>query len=343
MPAAQEGAGMVSVIVPTRNRATMLKRALASILGQRYPRIEIIVIANGCEDDTEQAVRDIQSQCAGQPAAQASIALHGFKETLGGARARNIGLDAARGEYVAFLDDDDIWHPDKLAKQVELLNRHDCAVVGTDYFYLYGDHHLRPAGRAAGSGVELRLADLSCENKLGGFSLCLTRKSHIGQSRIDEGLDALQDWDLWLKILRATGRPARISPFRHVYYRLDSDRISTRYPQVAGAQRRFLRAWRDTLDGPSIDYHEMRNFCFQIKARAEAGGRKQRWRALWPVIARWPWMAGVIFRSGERGLKRYVHYLLLPLVDIDAARVRIWSAGKRRAWKNPAAPAGSGV
>ena len=356
------GQGTVSIIVPTHNRAAYLKRALDSIRAQSYPRMEIIVIANGCIDDTEQVARDFQRRVESQtrPAADAQIAftLRVFKETLGGARARNIGMDCARGEYVAFLDDDDFWHPDALSAQVELLNRHDCALVSNCSFYLYerdGREFARPAGAADTGAAELRFGDLSCENKLDGFSRCLTRRSHLGALRIDEGLDALQDWDLWLKILAATGGAARINPLRHVYGRIDNDRISSRYPQIASAQRRFLQSWRGQLDAPSIAYHEMRNRCFRIKARAQtaagacghpANPKQQSPRmlsTLISVVARWPQTAKVIFRSSERGdIKRYIHYMLLPLLDINAARMRLWrvGVGKKRVRKLPAALGG---
>lgn len=334
--------GVVSVIVPTHNRATLLKHALLSILNQRYPLIDLIVIANGCRDQTAHTIRELQStrppaRAGGHaavttaPVPQVTWTVLTFTETLGGARARNIGLDAARGEYVAFLDDDDLWHPDKLMTQVPLLNRYRCAIVGTNFFYLYGDNQHRPAGgpaHGAGEATELHIKDLSCENSLGGFSLCLTRKSYIGPSRIHEGLDALQDWDLWLKILRNTGLPARISPSRHVYYRLGSDRISGRYTRVAGAQKLFLQSWRTVLDEPSINYHTMRTWCVQLK--------KQTGHNVVRCIVNAGWIVKTIFHSHERGnLKRYIHYLLLPVMDIDAVRVWLW---KRRVWNHSARP-----
>ncbi len=342
MPAAAvEGvAGMVSVIVPTHNRARLLRQALASILAQRYPLIDIIVIANGCRDETAHVVRDMQAtghkavavgHAAGHtpPVPQVTWTFLEFEETLGGARARNIGLDAARGDYVAFLDDDDLWHPDKLMTQVQLLNQYRCAIVGTQYFYLYGDNQYRPAGGpvcATGGSTELSIKDLSCENSLGGFSLCVTRKSCIGHSRIHEGLDALQDWDLWLKILRNTGLPARISPSRHVYYRLGSERLSGRYTRVAGAQKLFLQSWHMVLDEPSINYHHMRTWCVQLK--------RQTGKNVLRCIIHSGWIVKTIFHSRERGnIKRYIHYLLLPILDIDAVRVWIW---KRRVWKHSA-------
>lgn len=338
--AADTSAGLVSVIVPTHNRAAQLQRALASVRAQTWRRLQIIVIANGCHDDTAQVARDFQRQLESESPPRIEVVFREFKESLGGARARNIGMDCAHGEYIAFLDDDDRWHPHKLAAQIELINRHDCALVGSAHWYWFGplgDEFARPAGRAAeNADTELRFDDLACENKLGGFSFCLTRRATLGDSRIDEQLQALQDWDLWLKILRSGG-VARISRERHVYYRIDGDgaRISGRTAQVASAQRHFLRAWRDRLDARSVAYHEMRNACFQFKARAGEGKFPGVLSTWFSVIIRWPRTIQTIVRSRERGnIKRYLHYMLLPLLDIDAVRMRLWRiSGKQRAHK----------
>ncbi len=315
---------MVSVIVPTHNRSELLRQAVDSIVRQCYPLIEIIVIANGCRDDTESIVAKIQYK---HPK---TIIFLKFDETLGGGKARNIGIDKAQGEYIAFLDDDDRWHPDKLATQVKLLNEYRCSIVGTNFYYLYGKgNHPRPAGRL--SKGSMRFQDLFYENSLGGFSLCLTKKSYIGDSRINEHLEALQDWDLWCKIAKNTNLPLRISPAYHGYSRIDRERISNRYSNVVGAQQLFLQQWQNDLDDPSINYHKMRIFCHRIKI--------QRVKKLRRYVMNIRWVIKTIYNSPERlRLKRYVHYLLLPFVDIDAIRIfacfRIRKFGVGNLWNN---------
>jgi len=332
----------VSVIVPTHNRAAYLRRALLSIRAQTWQHMQVIVIANGCIDDTAQVAREFQRQVETQDASGIEFVYQSHDESLGGARARNLGLERARGEYIAFLDDDDYWHAHKLAAQVDLIHRHGCALVGCahyDLFGAFGDEQIRPAGIAADESTELRFDDLACENKLGGFSHCLTRRSTLGDARIDESLHALQDWDLWLKILTPGGH-ARISQRRHVFYRIDGDgeRISANTAQVAAAQQRFLQLWRARFDEPSIAYHEMRNRCFSIKSRAGEQNLFGMMANRFCAIANWPRTVKTILQSAERAnIKRCLHYMFFPLIDIDAMRMRMWRiSGKQRAHKTVA-------
>ncbi len=110
MHAVQPPAHSVSVILPTYNRVTLLREALQSALAQTHPVYEIIVIDDGSTDATRELV-----------ASYGAPVRYRFQTNAGPAAARNAGLRAAQGEYIAFLDSDDIWRPEKLALQVELL------------------------------------------------------------------------------------------------------------------------------------------------------------------------------------------------------------------------------
>lgn len=311
--------GMVSVIVPTHNRAQYLKLALLSILKQSYELVEIIVIANGCNDETENAVNEIKSHT------QAAIIFLNFTEVLGGAKARNIGLDKARGEYIAFLDDDDTWHPDKLKTQIQLLNEKKLAIVSTSYFYVYIANDQSERTRAVGAllGRCFTLEDLYYENILGSFSFCLTKKSYIGKSRINENLTALQDWDLWFKILLNTELPAYISPAQHAYYRLYGHRISSCLPQVIKAQKYFLQYWKNTLNPPSIAYHKMRTRCFELRTQPNIFYRCIVGLGLSIKIVK-----TMFYSPYRRNIYVYIHYILLSIIDVDAFYMKLWQRKK---------------
>jgi len=101
----------VSVVIPTRRRPKLLKRALDSVFAQTFRQFEAIVVLDGPDDDTVRALNTIVD-----PRMRVFVNPH----SLTAAGARNVGVSHARGEWIAFLDDDDEWLPDKLEKQLAL-------------------------------------------------------------------------------------------------------------------------------------------------------------------------------------------------------------------------------
>jgi glycosyltransferase involved in cell wall biosynthesis len=101
---------LVSVVIPTRNRPELVLRAVASVAGQTYRNLEIIVVIDGPDSQTEAALRAI---------ADSRLRVLALPESLGGSDARNAGVAAADGKWIAFLDDDDEWLPEKLDRQLK--------------------------------------------------------------------------------------------------------------------------------------------------------------------------------------------------------------------------------
>jgi len=101
----------VSVIIPTHNRAHLIGRAIQSVLDQTYQDFELIVVDDGSTDNTEKVVNSYDDR---------RIRYIKHDENEGGAAARNTGIKAARGEYIAFQDSDDEWLPEKLEKQMKV-------------------------------------------------------------------------------------------------------------------------------------------------------------------------------------------------------------------------------
>lgn len=180
-----------SVIIPTRNRNNLLKRAVHSVLNQNSVSFEIIVIDDGSEDHN--TIEEYLKQ----------FGIIYLKTTggKGGGYSRNIGLDHASGELIAFLDDDDYWAPDKLQKQAQLMEDNDAGLCYT------GVSVCKPNGSLRYSFRKPRYTDLFLsimkQNFIGTTSSVVVRKSIIQKiGGFDISLPALQDYDLFIRILR---------------------------------------------------------------------------------------------------------------------------------------------
>ena len=112
---------LVSVVITTRNRCELLKRAIESVLNQTYRNIELIIIDDNSSDNTQELVRSSTGK----------IIYVRHNKCMGGAASRMTGSQRANGEYIAFLDDDDQWEPEKIEKQINVAKGAipDCAVI----------------------------------------------------------------------------------------------------------------------------------------------------------------------------------------------------------------------
>jgi glycosyltransferase involved in cell wall biosynthesis len=120
---------LISVVIPTFNRTQQVQAALRSVLAQTYPEFEVIIVDDGSTDGTGQALQMLISQEGWNGRVR-----YFFRPNQGQSSARNMGIEKARGELVAFLDSDDIWLPEKLEWQVRALEqfKDECCACITD-------------------------------------------------------------------------------------------------------------------------------------------------------------------------------------------------------------------
>lgn len=118
----------VSVVIPTYDRADLIERAIRSVLDQTFDDLECIVVDDDSPDETAEVARSIDDD-------RLTVLEH--EENRGASAARNTGIAASSGEFVAFLDDDDEWHPEKLKKQVALL---ESSEEGVGLVYCWMDY-----------------------------------------------------------------------------------------------------------------------------------------------------------------------------------------------------------
>ncbi|MDQ1535079.1 MAG: hypothetical protein QOF28_2840, partial [Actinomycetota bacterium] len=183
---------LVSVVVPTRNRGALLTRTVSNILQQSGPPIEVLVVDDGSDDDTAQYLAAITDH---------RVRLLRHVRPLGVSAARNRGVAAATGAWVAFLDDDDLWAPDKLALQLQALAqvpkaRWSCTSA------VVVDTRLRLLGwQRAPCGTDVSDDVLAHNPVPGGASTVMARRQLVlDVGGFDEGLSVLADWDLWVRL-----------------------------------------------------------------------------------------------------------------------------------------------
>ena len=190
---------LVSVIIPTFNRAHLVIRALESVRIQTYRPVQIIVVDDGSTDNTESVIANWIRQKS-----EASLECRYIKQRNSGAsRARNVGVHASTGKYIAFLDSDDVWYADKLVKQVEVL-RSKSSQVGLVYTSVVaiGGSGAKTRYQATHRGRVLR--NHLRENIIpGGGSGVVVRRSVLEDVGLfDDKLPSRQDYELWLRILK---------------------------------------------------------------------------------------------------------------------------------------------
>jgi len=118
---------LISVVIPTFNRAQQVQAALRSVLAQTYPELEVIVVDDGSTDGTDHALHTLINRERGGRAVH-----YVFQPNRGQSAARNKGVDQLRGRWTAFLDSDDVWLPEKLERQVRALEQFEdtsCACI----------------------------------------------------------------------------------------------------------------------------------------------------------------------------------------------------------------------
>ena len=185
----------VSVIIPTHNHARFLGEALDSVLAQRFQCFEVVVVDDGSTDETRALV-----------ASYAPRVRYLFQPHAGVASARNAGLRHTSAPYVAFLDADDTWVPDKLALQVAYLDAHPhVGVVFTSY--LKTDEAGKPLGREPKRFPYTRSPfETMLIWPYGSMNVAMVRRACLQRvGDFDETLTIAEDWDLWLRVARHYG------------------------------------------------------------------------------------------------------------------------------------------
>lgn len=228
---------LISVIIPTKNRYTLLSRAINSVLSQTLKDFELIIINDGSTDQTKQYLASLQS---------AQITVINIAQSLGGGVSRNEGIKKASGEYLAFLDDDDTWEPGKLAEQITAMRLHSpgichtginvCSKSGTFKKYIFKypkfSNHFQ---------------SIMYNNFIGTTSSVMISSAIIKDVHgFDPLLPALQDWDFYIRLLKSGCSLTGLNKPLVNYYTMDaahnvSQNASSHQAAVTLFQKKYAR------------------------------------------------------------------------------------------------------
>lgn len=181
-----------SVIIPTLNRVDSLKRAVDSALNQTLRDLEIITVNDGSTDGTSAYLASVQDP---------RFHYSEFAENRGGSAARNEGIKKAQGEFVAFLDDDDVWETTKLEEQLTAMNRENAGLCYTGVTKrTFGGRIKRYIFKKPRFTNPIK--SIMSDNFFGITSAVMVRRELLEKTGgFDPALPAMQDWDLYIRLL----------------------------------------------------------------------------------------------------------------------------------------------
>lgn len=244
---------IISVVIPVYNGEKTIQETIESVLKQTYQEFEIIAIDDGSQDNTLAIINSIQDQ---------RIKVFSYPNA-GLSASRNRGFARASGEFIAFLDADDLWTQDKLESQLELLQQNPQAAVA----YSWTDHidesgkFLKPASYTSCSGnIYERLL-------IGNFLSCgsntLIRAESLKQvGGFDESLKAAEDWDMWLRL--APRYDFVVVPRPQVLYRVSPYSMSANISKMETASLRVIeKAYNQAPK--SLQHHKKETMGFLYK------------------------------------------------------------------------------
>lgn len=270
------------MVIPVYNGLDLLPVAVRSALEQDAPPLEVVVV-----DDGSPAGTAAEALLAAGIALDGPVPVRVERQANGGpSRARNRGIALARGEWIAFLDGDDTWEPDKLRWQWQAVQEHPEAVlISTNW---RRPRYPRPAGPVPPARVERdavrRVASL---NRFQTSTVLARRDVLQAAGLFEPATDGQEDWDMWLRVV-ARGPWVHI-PFPLVCYRDSPGGVSKNTLRAYRASRRRLEAYHagagDPLVAPAVTrrlltWHNLR-FAFAFHRLGQPANRRECLRAAW--------------------------------------------------------------
>jgi teichuronic acid biosynthesis glycosyltransferase TuaG len=215
-----------SIIIPVYNAGAYIKASLASVFAQTCSDFEVIVIDDGSTDDTADRVNTFSHHAALR---------YVYQTNAGPAAARNTGLNLARGQFIAFLDSDDLWHPRKLEAHLQRMQETPALGMSFNWFEVFHDRpdNLLSPWFAPPSQLTLSWKDFLLRNWTGTTSTVVVRSECLkGQLAFDPRFRTGEDYQLWIAIAQA-GWEIGFIPEALTLYRKRPSSLTVDYLRIA--------------------------------------------------------------------------------------------------------------
>ncbi|NFO86965.1 glycosyltransferase family 2 protein [Clostridium botulinum] len=181
---------LVSIIIPVYNSSKTIKETIKSVLVQNYKKFEIIVIDDCSTDESFEILKCLSDK-------DKKINLYRNKKNLGVSKTRNLGIELAKGEFICFLDSDDIWNPLKLEEQIKYINKQNSDICYTSYEMIdtfTGDKSIRIIPKDINYKGLLKENIICC-------STIMIKSNLLKENKFEENFFH-EDFVLWLKLLK---------------------------------------------------------------------------------------------------------------------------------------------
>ena len=228
----------VSVIIPTYNRAHLVARAIQSVLNQTYKDFELIIVDDGSTDNTEDIIKEFQKK-------DERIKYIKHDKNRGGSAARNTGIKAARGNFIAFLDSDDEYLSYKLEKNVNILKNANSNVSIVYSNILIIDNKIKFKGIKKGISGNI-YNNILLTNFIHLNSVLVKRECFL-KELFDERFPRHQEWDLWIRLAKKY-KFTYIDDVLAIWYRdCSCNRVSDHIENTIIANKLFLKKYYNDL------------------------------------------------------------------------------------------------
>lgn len=225
----------ISVIIPTWNRAATIKRAIDSVLNQTVPVSEILICDDGSTDNSEELIKEFQDE---------RIKWVGGPHSGHPAVPRNRGLQQSKCEWIAFLDSDDEWLPNKLQIQFDLINQTHLPAVCTNAIRYLPNDKAQAKNLLQWNQTTISLKDLATYNKIVCSSVLIRREllEKAGGFPETQQLRTSQDYALWLRVATLTAFAYVNTPLV-AYYDNPSESVRAFRPKSLVQRKRVVSSF----------------------------------------------------------------------------------------------------